>query len=1063
MNIFSETGSINQAGDPFKLSDHIKFAIIDGDKDFSRDEAVKAAEEPAAKATALRAAYQSDSIKLYPEEAVTADKAKEKIVTMVVYMPTTVENEANYAKNATPPVINLGLNLFATQLTSEEDSYGPDYDKDAPWTGGASSAWYNTTDTEFTLMTVEDLAGLAQIVNSGTDTFVGKTVKMGADMDLNNVNWTPIGTDASKFQGTFKGEGKTISNLKAVGTDGVGLFGKTFTGAHIENLNIDGAYVSGEDRVGVILGGGYLAANCITGCTVQNATVIAAPYLMENGTYDGGAKAGVIAGQAYNGNLTNNTVKDATVTAYRDLGAIAGMLGKDGTTHVPEASGNHAENVTLNYIGVLGSYADGKVNENRKEIVGRVGTGVEESGNTHENVVMNDAVIMITTLDQLIAFAKDVNGGNTYKGKTVMLGADIDLCNMEWTPIGNSTNKFQGTFDGNNKTVSNLSITGNSSYVGLFGYTTGGEIKNLTVENAKVSGYLGVGVVAGSPYTSDYTNITVTGHVEVNGMAYVGGVGGRNAYADWTNITVAVDDTSYVKADSVEDGTAYRTYVGGVVGFMGEGSQKVTNVKSNIDVIGSTIDVGGIVGIAYYGNTFENVTCTGDVTITGAAEAADAEELGGIAGVWNNGGADVTFTDCSFTGKLTANITEGVDLSDNTITGAPYSATGTGRLIIDGKCVWPAKDEWDGTVDTSWYNETDTEFELSTAEQLAGLAELVDAGNTFEGKTIKLTGDIDLYKEGADDPISFEPIGCFSANTAFKGTFDGQGNTIFNMYQNGWALENGYWDGPEYGLGLFALVEDATVKNVNFDGVSQPTEANIMGFVAGGAGGNSVFENITVTNSYMGNHSWYSGGIVGWAEGDAKFINCDLDDTNSISSQWGDFNNANGGLIGGIDPEAKILIKDCDVACVIDAYNDVTSAYEWYSYRSCGMLIGDTGQKDPNEAVGHAVAPNVTCENVTVTYGTWANYHYCEFGSARYPFCRVEAGESTGAYGNARVGEYTDANGNKVVDDNHAHNDGEKHNELIVFDQLFGGESGDRYCTYGTATHPGVTVTYNNK
>ena len=256
---------------------------------------------------------------------------------------------------------------------------------------------------------------------------------------------------------------------------------------------------------------------------------------------------------------------------------------------------------------------------------------------------------------------------------------------MEWTPIGNSTNKFQGTFDGNGKTVKNLLITGNNNYVGLFGYTTDGEIKNLTVKNAKVSGRVGVGVVAGSPYTSKYTDITVTGHIEVNGMAYVGGVGGRNAYADWTDITVNADETSYVNANSVENGTAYRTYVGGVVGFNGEGGHSFKNISSNIDVTGSTIDAGGLFGIAHYGNKFENCSCSGDVEITDAAEAADAEEIGGIAGVWNNGGANVTFDNCTFTGTLKANITEGVDLSDNTIVGNPYSKTGTGKLIIDGK------------------------------------------------------------------------------------------------------------------------------------------------------------------------------------------------------------------------------------------------------------------------------------------------------------------------------------------------------------------------------------------
>ena len=61
-------------------------------------------------------------------------------------------------------------------------------------------------------------------------------------------------------------------------------------------------------------------------------------------------------------------------------------------------------------------------------------------------------------------------------------------------------------------------------------------------------------------------------------------------------------------------------------------------------------------------------------------------------------------------------------------------------------------DKWDGTADTSWYNETDTEFHIKTAEQLAGFAELTNigidpnasTGNTFENKTIYLDCDVDL-------------------------------------------------------------------------------------------------------------------------------------------------------------------------------------------------------------------------------------------------------------------------------------------------------------------------------
>ena len=385
---------------------------------------------------------------------------------------------------------------------------------------------------------------------------------------------------------------------------------------------------------------------------------------------------------------------------------------------------------------------------------------------------------------------------------------------------------------------------------------------------------------------------------------------------------------------------------------------------------------------------------------------------------------------------------------------------------FDGVWAKHVPDLWDGSVDTTWYNDTDTEFTLTTAEQLAGLAELVDGGNTFTGKTVKVGKNLDLryVPEGETESQCFDPIGSYRNDKIFKGTFDGQGHTIANMSQNTWALDNGY-DYGDLGLGLFGAVENATIKNLTMDNASISGESGLCGTIAAVAGDNVTFENITVKNSEVADYQYYAGGIVGWAGGEEQFINCVIDASTTIGAQWGEFNNANGGVIGGVDPSAAILIKDCTVACRIDGFNDVTSAYEWYSYRRSGMLIGDTEQLDDPDGdnVGNAIAPNLTCENVTVIYGDWANYHYCQFKAERYPWVRVEAGTSTGAYSNPRYGHPADANGNKVVDDNHAHNTGEKHNELIVFDQLYGGATGDRYCTYGTATHPGVTVIYNNK
>lgn len=190
--------------------------------------------------------------------------------------------------------------------------------------------------------------------------------------------------------------------------------------------------------------------------------------------------------------------------------------------------------------------------------------------------------------------------------------------------------------------------------------------------------------MAGTPYTSKYSNITLTGDVRVDGFAYVGGMFGKNAYANLTDLTIDVDAGSYVNAKSDN----YRTYVGGLVGFMGEGNQVVKNVTSNIDVTGSTCDVGGITGIAHYGNSFINCTSSGNVTLTSAQDVGDELEVGGIAGVWlNQAGQTVTLTGCSYTGTLSSyNVKTGfvTEFCYNGLVGNKYNSTSTdGTLTIN--------------------------------------------------------------------------------------------------------------------------------------------------------------------------------------------------------------------------------------------------------------------------------------------------------------------------------------------------------------------------------------------
>ena len=379
----------------------------------------------------------------------------------------------------------------------------------------------------------------------------------------------------------------------------------------------------------------------------------------------------------------------------------------------------------------------------------------------------NGEEIAVVSTGSQLAYVAQVLSGNTpnnapatrtgetvdYATMTIVLDADLDLGNEEWLPVGTATNPFKGTFDGNGFTIHNLKVTGNNSNVGLFGVTHDGEIKNLILNNANVSGRLNVGAVAGQPYTSKYTDITVKGHVEVNGMAYVGGVGGKDAYANWTNITVDVDATSFVKANSVENGTAYRTYVGGVVGFNGEGGHTFKNITSNINVEGSTLDVGGLFGIAHYGNKFENCVCTGNV-VNNIDKAEYALQTGGIAGVWNNGGENVEFTNCSFKGTLSAPNAGDVNFYYNGLVGAPYSAAGPGKLIINGEVAVASVEALQAAIDAAAEGETTIALYADmvgdvTVVQKQGVKITIKGGDKKFNGSIKVHSNSNFYADAA--------------------------------------------------------------------------------------------------------------------------------------------------------------------------------------------------------------------------------------------------------------------------------------------------------------------------
>ena len=389
-------------------------------------------------------------------------------------------------------------------------------------------------------------------------------------------------------------------------------------------------------------------------------------------------------------------------------------------------------------------------------------------------------------------------------------------------------------------------------------------------------------------------------------------------------------------------------------------------------------------------------------------------------------------------------------------------------------------DVWDGeAVATGFASGKGTEkdpYIINTAAQLVFFRNQVDAGVTYKGEFVKLNKDIDLA-DHLFDPIGFGYTYTKKddeVRTAFMGTFDGGNHTIYNLRQNGWELGEQY-SYSTAGGGLFASIENATIKNLVVSGANIVMECVDMGIVVGYAQGNCHFENIVVTDSVIANYNRATGAVVGEVcyggyGTDVKagyshtFNNIVVDSNVVVSSLWGSFDTLIGGVIGGKWGDATVKMTNVITAAELDVYSDVTAAYQWYAYRRCGMLIGHTEQNSPKSAL-NADAPFLTCENVKVYYGDWVNYNYYEFanqdsGTGRnYPWVRAEASPvgNNGAFSNPRYGvpTHTAVNGEKITVNNENKDTYKTGYAAIKFDQLYGGGQG----VYGKADHAGVTTT----
>lgn len=421
----------------------------------------------------------------------------------------------------------------------------------------------------------------------------------------------------------------------------------------------------------------------------------------------------------------------------------------------------------------------------------------------------------ISTAAQLAGLAALVNGtakdteGNpiaavNFSGKTIKLTADIDLGNQVWTPIGNGDNSFAffGTFDGDGYTISGLNVP-DANAPGLFGCIFG------TVQNLIVKGSVTVGDEADGGDYGEAGGVVCDNNGTVQNCGFYGSVndeigldaggvagGGYGKVLNcWYYMT---DESSSVSKVSVC--TATNCVVISSSGAMA--AAKLATLQTNAPDTGKVWSWKE--GDAYptlVSNVSRSMTlkpylnsCTAKVAVSG---------LTGESGVYllENGVNTVTLLlDSGYSG-------ENVYVRTNAA-----NADGQIQLTTSGVSVPIGNAEktilYYGTEEDfeagKWYTAGDAPYQISTGKELVYLAQLVNDGNNFSGKTIVLTADIDLNNQ------AWTPIGNengFDAELAYSGTFNGDGYTV-----SGLNVPDTYFPGLFGQISTSAVVQNLIVK-----------------------------------------------------------------------------------------------------------------------------------------------------------------------------------------------------------------------------------------------------------
>ena len=883
------------------------------------------------------------------------------------------------------------------ELTNPKDAdiqagLNPNYDDDDGWENG--NAWHDggaggdcgyislalwpfegagSVDNPYRINSADDWTSFAYNVSNGNN-YSGQYVKLTNDISVTTMAGGYQADDNYQpFSGTFDGDGHTLT-LNVNNQSRFAAPFKCVSGATIKNLRTAGTIDGTGNSDGKLLAGiiGVSFGNTtITGC---RSSVTLTTDFGEDAALAGlvaGTKGGslTIAGCAFDGSMTGasntrcagiagyeytattTTISDClfipatltistaddtyTKTFSRDpdatitncfytqpLGAAQGTACYFGAATVPNTFGD----MVTNY-GVVKAYANGLFFN---------GKYYYSDAGSEENPYIIDSE------DALARIAPIVNSGmSDFVGKHFSLICDLDLSGRNWTPIGNTVNtSFKGNFDGNNHTISNLTVNNPSGdYNGLFGYVEGlihepggidpgcDYIRNFVVKNANVRGRNHTGGVAGHVLGQlIFENVILDG-ATVEGADYTSGfigfaegiqiwIASMDAYSPldvqnclFINGSVTANNAAHIYSSFDHPRSSFVMF-----GEISTHSFFTSCYFNNVVYNGAAAqeDYYNVQAYPVIVNAPSNINCEFLFAPIYVPGQAVPDNYVSAAGIDYNGNYYIpgttpfrlSYNDYQY--RVTSVKINGVEVGTNI---GEY-VLNAGGSPIDSYTVTVEYEPGltgSGTVDDPYL--------ITSTELWDWFAFTVSQGRNYSGKFVSLDANIDISTT----------VG-LRGDKPFSGTFLGDGHTItanISSTTTGTGAN-------EQGVAPFHYINGATIKDLTVAGTIASASYHTSGLV-GFADGTNLIENCIVTATLNISND-YAGGIVGHGQGSTTTIRgCAFAGT--INGVDGDRNNI-GGIWGWSDSGTPALVNCLEAG----TYTNIASMHPMGLQKAAGAI-----------------------------------------------------------------------------------------------------------------------------